>query len=149
MPNLVKEVFMLIFAVTIASLLYVIFFGTGEILAPMNSATGTYQEGTVQKAGFEQGSNARWEGLIYYTARAIENPIGSFYYNFCYVPSVHNTDYLDVEMGCSVFGNGNMGGIASDIADGGFSTPTEIPGGKIGNDHITFPSGSYSVTFVP
>ena len=36
-----------------------------------------------------------WEGLISYVSRHIELPIARFYYDNCYLPTAHNTTYLD------------------------------------------------------
>lgn len=75
MHKLVKNVFLMILGVTVALILYFVFFGVN--LAPYGT----------------------WEGLIYHSARAIETPISRYYYEYCYLPSIHSNDAVDSALG--------------------------------------------------
>lgn len=89
MNNLVKNVFLLIMSVTVAMILYMVFFGTVGFNG--NSLVG-------EKIGnIEQTSS--WNGVIWYMARAIETPISRYYYEYCYLPNIHQNDYVDEALG--------------------------------------------------
>lgn len=113
MHTFVKNCFYILGVSTLALMLYYVFFGT-----------------------IKNGGN--WEGALYYSARQVENPIGAYYFNYCYVPSTHSTDYLDVELGCKVNGKGSVDNISvSDYRAIGFSEDAGV----------TLPTGSYSTGF--
>lgn len=71
MHKLVKNVFLMLLGCVVALILYFVFFGVN--LTPYGN----------------------WEGLIYYSARAIETPISRYYYEYCYLPSMHSNDAID------------------------------------------------------
>ena len=78
MHNAIKEVFLLIMMTTLALVLYWVFFG---------------QDSTGHK------------GVLYWLCYNLEAPIAQYYYNYCYLPNVHNSDYIDLELGVKMYHN--------------------------------------------
>lgn len=89
MTNLVKNVFLTIMGVTVAMILYLVFFGT-------TSLDGRSLVGT-KTGNIEQRSE--WQGVLWYMARVIETPISRYYYEYCYLPNIHQNDYVDEALG--------------------------------------------------
>lgn len=50
-------------------------------------------------SGFFGLSNSRSDGSLMYVARAVETPISNYYYNYCYIPTVHMEDGVDKALG--------------------------------------------------
>lgn len=69
-PRLVKNVFLTILGVAVASILYMVMFGFGD-----------------------------WEGALWYLARNVEVPISNYYYSYCFNPNIHSSDHVDVALG--------------------------------------------------
>lgn len=108
MSKLVKEVFLLMMSVMIAMTMYYVFFG---------------QEN-------------KWEGVLYWSTRQVEVPISSYYYKYCYTPNAHNTDYLDMQLGCRLYGKTRQSQI----------TTTDYESHDINDDsYISYPSVHYNV----
>lgn len=101
--KMVRDVFIIIGGVVMAMLLYNLFF-----------SVGTYK------------------GVLWTASNSVENAVSRYYYQNCYLPSVHRYSYLDAELGCGVYGYN--GGSYSGI----MSTPSKD--GSI----TSLPSGSYS-----
>ena len=103
MHNVVKEAFLLIMMVTIAALMYFVLFGSWDNKAfyfeGNDAGVVTKEDGHVTKQ--------TWQGVLWYSARTVENPIAFYYYNYCLTPNVHGTDYLDIELGCKPYGQTN------------------------------------------
>lgn len=98
MQTFIKNVFLMVIGVTVALLLYHIFFGLGA-----------------------------WEGLIWFASRAIETPISNYYYSYCYVPDIYSSAYVDKALGGAVVNNimripANLSVGSTDIVD--FSSST-------------------------
>lgn len=109
MHRVVKGVFYLMGMATVALLLYWVFFG---------------QDGN-------------WEGALFWASRQAENPIAQYYHQYCYTPNVHATDYLDIELGCTVYG-------VSDPAD---FTGDMFNSYQVNDDsYISYPSGTHYST---
>lgn len=108
MNKLVKDVFLMLLGVVVALVLYVLLFGT------QNFDGNTVDGVTVYN---------RWDGALWTAARAVETPIARYYYEYCYLPTVRSTDYIDTELGCTV---------ASDIQ----LTPTNLSAGA--PDHVSY-----------
>jgi hypothetical protein len=127
-------------AVSIAFVLYWLFFGI--------TATRLSNGGTRQQVDVSDESNAvknmiqgleDWEGLLFFTARQMENSIGAFYYKYCYLPSVYNTAYLDMELGARVNGVSSMSNL---------NYRSMVSSGAIDPSHdISLPMTSYSVEY--
>ena len=95
MPKLVKEVFFVLMFATIGLVVYILFMGT---FTPNGTAITQAQLSTGNAMGITNVSSEGhygWEGLISYVSRHIELPIARFYYDNCYLPTAHNTTYLD------------------------------------------------------
>lgn len=75
MRDMVKSVFLLMMASTVALLLWFALFG--------QSSTG-------------------WKGALYYACTSVEQGIAAYYYYYCYVPSVHATDSVDKALGGTI-----------------------------------------------
>lgn len=109
MHNIVKEVFMLIMAVTIAALLFFVLFGSWNDEGVLDSTKDfNYEEGT---AKVQTQGGASWQGVLWYSARVMENPIAYYYYNYCLTPNVHKNDYLDIELGSKIYGQTDMANV--------------------------------------
>lgn len=91
MNNLVKNAFLVIMGVTVAMILYLVFFGTYDLNG--NSLVGTNTGNITQVA--------EWKGALWYAAEAMENPISRYYYEYCYLPNLHKDDYVDEALGGS------------------------------------------------
>lgn len=103
---------MLILMVTVAALMYFVLFGSWDNEGVMSDKTFIYEGhdagvGTVAN-GSRVGSKLKWQGVLWYSARVVENPIAFYYYNYCLTPNVHGTDYLDMELGCTLYGHNNV-----------------------------------------
>lgn len=99
--QMVRDAFFAIMFALIAYILYAIFFGQGA-----------------------------WEGALWYGARMVERPIANYYYSYTYVPNVHSGDYLDIELGCKVFGHDDVGDITASqlyITDPSLASHTTYP----------------------
>lgn len=123
MHNMVKEAFLLIMMVTIAALMYFVLFGSWDNDGFLSEKTFIYEGedagvGTTYN-GSAKGSNKSWQGVLWYAARVIENPIAFYYYNYCLTPNVHGNDYLDMELGCQLYGHTDINDISvqNDIQD--------------------------------
>ena len=91
MNNLVKNAFLVIMGVTVAMLLYLALFGTYDLNG--NSLVGTKTGNITQLS--------EWKGALWFAAEAMENPISRYYYEYCYLPSLHKNDYVDEALGGS------------------------------------------------
>lgn len=89
MIRMVKDVFLVIIGVTVAMILYLVLFGTYDLDG--NSLVGT-KTGNIEQT-------KEWQGVIWYMARSIETPISRYYFEYCYIPSVHQNDYVDEVLG--------------------------------------------------
>lgn len=69
--SLVKNVFLMLMGSTVALILYFVFFGVN--MAPYGT----------------------WEGVLWWSARAVETPISRYYYEYCYLPNVYSSYYVD------------------------------------------------------
>ena len=128
MHKIVKDAFLIIMMAFLAWTLYIVFFGNET------NWQGQTMEGGIWSAGGNQ-----WEGVLYYAAREIENPIAKYYFDYCYIPSAHNTDYLDIELGARVYGKSSVSAITYN--DYKSSSLASI-------DYISYPSsGHYQVTY--
>lgn len=130
MLDIVKNVFLVIMGVTVAMFLYLALFGTNDLNG--NSLVGT-KTGNVEQ-------NTAWQGAIWYMARAIENPISRYYFQYCYLPNVHQNDYVDEALGGSKYAsyyNGNLQHTETDLSNDG----------TLGNpiDFYTFTSNSNGI----
>lgn len=83
MNSLVKNAFLTIMGAVLAFTLYVLFFGT--------------QSFDGRQLGTSDGVTiiGEWNGLLWYAAGAIEEPIAQYYYKYCLVPTVHQNDGVD------------------------------------------------------
>ena len=113
MHNAIKEVFLLIMMTTLALVLYWVFFG--------QASTGH-------------------KGVLYWLCYNLEAPIAQYYYNYCYLPNVHNSDYIDMELGVQVYGKSDYSQIT--MADYN-STALELQMAGVGSVY-TYPSTHYS-----
>lgn len=131
MIKMVKDVFLFIMGVTVAMFLYLALFGTYDLDG--NSLVGT-KTGNVTQA-------QEWKGAIWYMARSIESPISRYYYQYCYLPNVHQNDYVDEDLGgiaTSMF-SGDIQKTTSDLSSNGtLSSP---------HDFYTFSSGTNGVYY--
>lgn len=93
MNKMIKNFFLLVLVVTIATLLYFIFFGW---TTPQNISLN----GQVKAEG-------QWKGLIYYEAEAVERSIARYYYEYCYLPVMHRDDEVDSYLGLNIEYTGN------------------------------------------
>lgn len=91
MNGLVKNAFLVIMGVTVAMLLYFALFGTVDLDG--NSLVGN-KTGNIEQTSY-------WRGALWYAAEAMENPISRYYYEYCYLPSIHKDDYVDEALGGS------------------------------------------------
>lgn len=91
MNSMVKNVFLVILGVTVAVILYLVLFGT----------TSLKGESLVGKSVGNVESVAEWEGALWHLARAVETPIARYYYEYCYLPNIHQNDYVDQALGGS------------------------------------------------
>lgn len=66
MSKLVKEAFLLLMMVVVASTLYMILFGYNI-------------------------NGVSWKGVLYSAANALEEPVSQYYYKYCYTPSALQT----------------------------------------------------------
>ena len=82
MHNVIKEVFLIIMMTTLALILYWVFFG-------------------------QPAPGSGFQGVLYWMCHNIEVPISQYYYNYCYLPNMHNSDYIDMELGCKLYGKTN------------------------------------------
>jgi hypothetical protein len=89
MNSVVKNVFLLIMGVVVAMILYLVLFGTQGLNG--NSLQNTYT-GSIKETH-------SWQGAIWFMARSVENPISRYYYEYCYLPSMHSNDYVDKALG--------------------------------------------------
>lgn len=124
MTSFVKHVFTFLLWVSIAWITYLVLFGTysleGKSLVGTDSA---YTGNTTQSVA--------WEGVLWHMARSVENPISKYYYEFCFVPNIHASDYVDSALGGSINGTVfNAGNI--------YATETDLSGGS---DMYTFSAG--------
>ncbi len=46
-----------------------------------------------------------WEGLLWSSTRAVEQPVSQYYYKYCYTPNIHKTDYIDNALGYEIISN--------------------------------------------
>lgn len=133
MNKMVYTVFIVIMCVTIASILYLVLFGTRNLNG--DSLVGTKTGNITQ--------NSEWMGAIWYMAQAVETPIARHYYEYCYLPNIHANDYVDEVLGghknnTSYYYDGNMQKTDTDLA-------TSSSNGKL-PDLYTF-SSSGGVTY--
>lgn len=92
MDKMVKHVFTFLMWVTIAWLLYLVFFGTYSLQGRDMTSDGAAYTGNIDQT-------VAWEGVLWHAAKAIENPISKYYYEFCYLPNIHASDYVDEALG--------------------------------------------------
>lgn len=143
MHSIVRESFMLILMVTVAALMYFVLFGSWDSDGVLTEKTFIYEGedagvGTTYN-GTARGSKKTWQGVLWYTARVVENPIAFYYYNYCLTPNVHGTDYLDMELGCKIYGHTNIDDIdvESEIQDG--QSTSVVRPDKVDGGYIEFP----------
>lgn len=112
MNKLVKDVFVVIIAVTVAMILYLVLFGTTSLNGSKNDLVGT-------KTGNITQTQA-WQGVLWYVAETVETPISRYYYQYCYLPNIHQNSGVDIALGgkynTSYF-NGNIQKTKSDLSD--------------------------------
>lgn len=84
MNGFVKTVFTVIYGVVLAGVLYILLFGT--------SAFNGTELFTMQIKG-------TWKGALWYMAEALETPISRYYYDYTFIPNIHNNDYVDEALG--------------------------------------------------
>ena len=89
MNKLVKTVFLVIMGVTVAMILYLVLFGTRSLNGDDLSNTKT---GNIQQS-------EEWEGVLWYMGKAMETPIARYYYEYCFLPNIHQNDYVDEALG--------------------------------------------------
>ena len=136
MHSIVKDVFLMIMMVTIAALFYFILFGVST-----PDGTGWLYQGEETEMKEHDGvtgmATGPWQGVLYWMARSLENPIAYYYYNYCLVPNVHQTDYLDAELGCQIYGKtyNNLGSVTAYDYNTGINIRDSL------NNYITYPSG--------
>ena len=143
MHNVVKEVFAIVIAVTIAAMLYFILFGSWDDNGLLTTNEFNYADGTAS-VGTQGGAKNQWQGVLWYSARVVENPIAFYYYNYCLTPNVHKNDYLDMELGCTVYGKTTQNGVTvNDYRGQSGSIVTTTA-----DEYTTYPS-NYSAGGVP
>ena len=86
MHSIVREVFFLLMMVTIAALLYFIFFGvsTPDGSGWIYQGNETSIQGHDGTPGLSNTQTGPWQGVLYWMARSLENPIAYYYYNYCF-----------------------------------------------------------------
>lgn len=95
--------------VTVAAILYLVFFGTYDFNG--NSLVGT-KTGNIQQT-------SEWEGVLWYMTEYLETPIARYYYEYCYLPNVHANDYVSEALGMyknEDYYNNNIQKTASDLS---------------------------------
>ena len=86
--NGVKAVFLALMGAVAAVILYFVLFGQMK-----SGSTGIIRA---------DPSGERWEGALFYAARAIESPISRYYYEYCYKPGILEYYYLDKDLGYDI-----------------------------------------------
>ena len=86
---MVKNVFLVLMYTVMAVILYLVFFGTKSLNG--NDLVGV-QIGTITQT-------QSWKGLIWFMAGAVENSTARYYYEYCFLPNIHNDDYVDEALG--------------------------------------------------
>lgn len=112
MSSFVKHVFTFLLWVSIAWIMYLVLFGTysldGREIAVGDTA---YTGNTTQSTA--------WKGVLWHMALAVEGPISRYYYDFCFLPNVHTSDYVDKALGASpnnsVYSGGNLYSTVTDL----------------------------------
>lgn len=103
MNEAVKFIFLMIMGAVVAVLLYWIFFGTVTIgTSDANGNVVGEETAGADASGFYFKSH--WDGVLMYSARAIETPISAYYYYYCYLPTVYNNLNLDAELSADTDG---------------------------------------------
>lgn len=74
MDSFVKQVFLMILGSTVALFLFWLFFGVKQ--------TDTW-----------------WKGALWTAAEGVEVGISRYYYDYCYLPVIHNGDGVDLSIG--------------------------------------------------
>lgn len=91
MNSLVKNVFLALLGVIVALVLYYICFGatnwTGNTIDKIGSGTQTTYT-----------TDGTWMGLVSYMCASVELSISRYYYEYCYLPSVHSNDAIDLDL---------------------------------------------------
>ena len=82
----VKNLFLTLMGAFAALIMYYVMFGQ------MNTGDG---RGLFNA----QPSNEKWQGAIFFAANAMQGPIGMYYYDHCYLPSMLDYRYLDTLLG--------------------------------------------------
>lgn len=109
----------------VATLLYLIFFGTTDLAG--NSSMQVNNGSHVMKFTSE------WKGVLFYMAEAVQTPTAKYYYDYCFNPSIHSTDYLDLSLGCEIQGQDSGGSIDLNQTDASLET-----------EFVSLPTSSYS-----
>lgn len=112
MNKLVKDVFLVIIGVTVAMILYLVLFGTTSLNGSKNDLVGT-------KTGNIEQTQA-WQGVIWYMAEAIETPLSRYYYQYCYLPNLHQGGGVDKALGGTyntAYFNGDIQKTETDLKD--------------------------------
>lgn len=96
MHSLVKNVFLTLAGVMAALAFYVLFFGTQS-----------FEGDTIElpdAIGYDNTSiaNTTWKGVLWYVAEYMEKPVAKYYYDYCYVPNIHQSDYVDEALGLTL-----------------------------------------------
>lgn len=109
----------------VATVLYFILFGTTNL----NGDTVLKTSNASHALTFV----SEWKGALWYMANAVEQPVSRYYYYYCFAPSIHSTDYLDVSLGCKVFGED------TDYYENMYSTDASL-----NTEFLSLPTSSYS-----
>lgn len=125
MNSLVKNAFLVLMGAVVATLLYFIFFGTTDLAG--NSSMQVNEGSHVMTFARE------WKGALFYMAEAVQTPTAKYYYDYCFNPSIHSTDYLDMSLGCTAQGQTSGGSIDLNQTDASLET-----------EFISLPTSSYS-----
>ena len=124
MDKFVKNVFLVLLYATIAFVLYYIFFGN-------YNRQGVEVDGRVNDYVVSSNdASVRWKGVLFVAADNIQTSIAKYYYDYCYLPTVYDTEYIDAALGGSVITyGGDMSKIKTKLDsnnsaydDGGLST---------------------------
>lgn len=91
MNKMVKDVFLVLMGVIVALILYYIFFG-----ATNWNGTSIDHIGDGTQANYSV--DTQWMGLVSYMSASVELSMSRYYYEYCYVPSVHSNDAFDLDL---------------------------------------------------
>ena len=98
MNDLVREVFVVVIGVTIAFVLYVLFFGMNDISGMAINDGNLPDDWRAYKAG-----GKIWNGVIWDITDNLDFYVSRYYYEYCYLPQIHANDEIDKELGLTVY----------------------------------------------